>query len=91
MPLEDALTLVDRDFQRYSADVREGRIPPRRQKNELSSLLAQAAGGEQLNTDQLQQVIEALQKQKQSNGRGQVWTYFRSFFHLLLIFNIFFY
>ena len=81
MPLEEALSLVDRDFQCYTIDVREGRIPPRRQKNELSSLLSQAASGGQLSTEQLQQVIEALQKQKQqSNGRLQTWTHFPPFF-----------
>lgn len=73
MPLEDALGLVDRDFVRYNVGVREGRIPPRRpppQKNDVSDLLSQAASGEQLSQNQLQQVIDALQKQKQGhNGR----------------------
>ena len=72
MPLEDALGLVDRDFDRYTMNVREGRIPPRRpvaQKSEVSNLLSQAASGEQLTPSQLQQVISALEKQKQSNGR----------------------
>lgn len=72
MPLEDALGLVDRDYERYTINVREGRIPPRRsvpQKNEVTTLLSQAASGEQLSPDQLQRVIEALQKQKNTNGR----------------------
>ena len=71
--MEDALGLVDRDFLRYNQSVREGRILPRRppsQKGEVTDLLSQAASGEQLNPDQLQRVIEALQKQKQhQNGR----------------------
>ena len=69
MPLEDALGLVDRDFDRYMQALRAGRIPPRRRKNDVSGLLTQAASGEQLSANQLQQVIEALQKQKQVNGR----------------------
>ena len=72
MPLEDALALVDRDFQRYLLNVREGRIPPRRPKNEVSSLLSQVASGSQVSSDQLQHVIDVLQKQKQqANGRIQ--------------------
>lgn len=75
MPLEDALGLVDRDFERYTQSVREGRFPPRRApppKNDISNLLSQAASGEHLNPNQLQQVIEALQKKKHSNGRLQL-------------------
>ena len=71
MPLDDALGLVDRDFERYTQDVREGHIPPRRlvvPKNDVSDLLTQAASGDRLTSGQLQQVIEALQKQKH-NGR----------------------
>ena len=72
MPLDDALGLVDRDFERYNRDVREGHIPPRRpivpRKNDVSDLLTQAASGDRLTPGQLQQVIEALQKQKH-NGR----------------------
>lgn len=74
MPLEDALGLVDRDFERYTQGVREGRILPRRptpHKSEVSSLLTQAASGEHLSPNQLQQVIDALEKQKQHrNGRN---------------------
>lgn len=71
MPLDDALGLVSRDFDRYMRDVREGRVPPRRpvRKNEVSDLLSQAASGDRLSAGQLQQVIDALQKQKQQNGR----------------------
>lgn len=72
MPLEDALGLVDRDFDRYMQGLRAGHIPPRRKKNEVSGLLNQAASGEQLSGNQLQQVIEALQKQKRHNGRLQL-------------------
>lgn len=75
MPLEDALGLVDRDFDRYMQALRAGRIPPRRpipRKNDVSGLLSQAASGEQLSANQLQQVIEALQKQKHVNGRLQL-------------------
>lgn len=75
MPLEDALGLVDRDFGRYMQGLRSGHIPPRRsaqKKNEVSGLLNQAASGEQLSSNQLQRVIEALEKQKQGNGRLQL-------------------
>jgi hypothetical protein len=75
MPLEDALGLVERDFARYMQGLRSGLIPPRRgapKRNEISGLLSQAASGEQLSHNQLQQVIEALQKQKQVNGRLQL-------------------
>ncbi len=69
MPLEDSLALVDRDYQRYMLSVREGRIPPRRPKSEVSSLLSQVASGGQVSADQLQHVIDVLQKQKQqANG-----------------------
>ncbi len=69
MPLEDAVGLVDRDFERYCQGVREGRIPPRRlepSKQQVGQLLTKAAAGEQLNPDQLQSVIAALQKQHSS-------------------------
>ncbi len=69
MPLEDAIGLVDRDFERYCQGVREGRIPPRRvepTKQQMGQLLSKAAAGEQLSADQLQSVIAALQKQQQS-------------------------
>ena len=70
MPLEDALSLVDRDFQRYMLLVHEKKIPPRRSKNEVSNLLSQVASGSQVSADQLQHVIDVLQKQKQqANGR----------------------
>lgn len=75
MPLDDALGLVDRDFDRYVQGLRAGHIPPRRsapKKNEVSDLLNQAASGEQLSANQLQQVIEALQKKKHGNGRLQL-------------------
>lgn len=76
MPLDDALGLVDRDFDRYVQGVRAGHIRPRRpvpKKSEVSNLLTQAASGEQLSSNQLQQVIEALQKkQHTSNGRLQL-------------------
>jgi len=70
MPLEDALSLVDRDFQRYMVLVHEKKIPPRRPKNEVTNLLSQVASGSQVSADQLQHVIDVLQKQKQqANGR----------------------
>ena len=84
MPLDDALGLVDRDFTRYTMSVREGRIPPRRPvapKNEVASLLGQAASGEQLTPSQLQQVIDALQKQKHVNGRLQLESILSPLFH----------
>lgn len=71
MPLEDAIGLVDRDFDRYCQGVREGRIPPRRpepSKQQVGQLLSKAASGEQLSHDQLQSVISALQKQQQSSA-----------------------
>ena len=78
MPLEDALGLVDRDFEHYLVGVREGRIPPRRstlrqqqpsssQQNsggkDVPQLLAKLAADEMLSHDQLQTVISSLQKQ----------------------------
>lgn len=75
MPQEDALGLVGRDFDRYMQGLRAGRIPPRlaaSRKNDVSELLSQAASGEQLSHDQLQQVIDVLQKQKHGNGRLQL-------------------
>ena len=74
MPLDDALGLVDRDFERYCQNVREGRIPPRRpapSKDDVSELLSKAASGEQLNQEQLHSVINALQKQRHSAPAGQ--------------------
>ena len=71
MPLEDAISLVDRDFERYCQNVREGRIPPRRvglNKEQGGQLLTKAAAGEQLNSEQLQSVISALQKQQQNSS-----------------------
>ena len=70
MPLEDAMGLVSRDYEHYTIGVREGRIVPRRpqQKNDVSNLLSQAASGDKLTPNQLQQVIDALQKKKTING-----------------------
>ena len=71
MPLEDALSLVDRDFDRYCQSVREGRIPPRKPKDDISHLLQKAASGESLSKDQLSAVIDSLQKQQNSSSSGR--------------------
>lgn len=76
MPLDDALGLVDRDYDRYRQNAREGRVPPRRApppgspKDEVPRLLAKAASGEQLSRNQLSAVIGALQRQKESDHTG---------------------
>lgn len=73
MPLDDALRLVDRDFERYCIDVREGRVPVaqrRPPKNDVSSLLGKVAAGGQLRADQIDMVINTLQKQKESGVPG---------------------
>ena len=75
MPLDDALGLIDRDFERYCQGVREGRIPPRKpprdSKADVSSLLSKAASGEQLDAIQLQSLIDALQEKKQSTSASR--------------------
>ena len=67
MPFDDALGLVDRDFDRYKQGVREGRIPPRRTPGSaggnVTGLLSKAASGENLSQGELSAVISALQKQ----------------------------
>lgn len=73
MPLDDALGLIDRDFERYCQGVREGRIPPRKppkdsSKDAVSSLLSKAASGEDLDPGQLQSLIEILQEKKQNSS-----------------------
>ena len=71
MPLDDALGLVDRDFERYCLDVREGHIPartPRQSKPDMSSLLSKVASGEQLRPEQLDVIINTLQRQKESSA-----------------------
>lgn len=72
MPLDDALGLIDRDFERYCQGVREGRIPPRKplrdSKGNVSSLLSKAASGEELNPGQLQSLIDMLQEKKQNTA-----------------------
>ena len=69
MPMDDALGLVDRDFERYCQNAKEGRLPPRRSapsKDEVPNLLSKAAAGEQLDQGQLQAVINVLQRQQQA-------------------------
>lgn len=70
MPFDDALGLVDRDFERYKQGVREGRLPPRRAPSSsgssVTSLLSKAATGENLSSNELSAVISALQKQQAS-------------------------
>ena len=73
MPLDDALGLIDRDFERYCQGVREGRIPPRKpprdsKSADVSSLLSKAASGEELNAGQLQSLIDILQEKKQNSS-----------------------
>ncbi len=71
MPLEDALGLVGRDFERYCLDVREGHIPARTArpaKPDMSVLLNKMASGEQLRPEQLDMVINSLQKQKDTSS-----------------------
>ena len=68
MPLDDALGLIDRDYERYSQNVRDGRLPPRRgpaNKEDVSQLLSRAASGDSLSQDQLSAVISALQKKQE--------------------------
>ena len=67
MPLDDALGLIDRDYERYCKNIRDGRIPPRRgpaNREDMSQLLSRAASGESLSQDQLTVVIGALQKKQ---------------------------
>lgn len=70
MPFDDALGLVDRDFERYKQGVREGRLPPRRAPSSgganVTTLLSKAATGENLSQNELSAVISALQKQQAS-------------------------
>jgi hypothetical protein len=72
MPLDDALGLIDRDFERYCLGVREGRIPPRKpprdSKGSVSTLLSKAASGEDLDPSQLQSLINILQEKKQNSS-----------------------
>ena len=72
MPLDDALGLLDRDFERYLQGVREGRVPPRKPprdaKSSVSSLLSKAASGDDLDAGQLQSLIDILQEKKQSTA-----------------------
>ena len=73
MPLDDALGLVDRDFERYCIDVREGRVTVnqhRPTKNDVSALLGKVAAGGQLRPDQIDAVINTLQKQKEGGVGG---------------------
>lgn len=76
MPLDDSLGLVDRDYERYCQNVREGRIPPRRpassSRNDVSSLLNKAASGEKLDPQQLEAIISELQKQKEQNTTSRM-------------------
>lgn len=76
MPLDDSLGLIDRDYERYCQNIREGRIPPRRSmnssKNDVSSLLNKAASGEKLGPQQLEAVINELQKQKERSTAGRM-------------------
>lgn len=71
MPLDDALGLIDRDFERYCLGVREGRIPPRKPPRDsnasVTSLLSKAASGEDLDAGQLQSLINILQEKKQNS------------------------
>ncbi len=70
MPLDDALGLVDKDYERYCLDVRQGHIPARTArpaKADVSSLLGKMASGEQLRPEQIDMVINTLQRQKEAS------------------------
>lgn len=80
MPLDDALGLIDRDFERYCQGVREGRIPPRKpprdsSKEAVSSLLSKAASGEDLDANQLQSLIDILQEKKHNTATSRPTEY----------------
>ncbi len=71
MPLDDALGLVGRDYERYCLDVRDGHISARTAtpaKPDVSVLLNKMASGEQLRPEQLDMVINSLQKQKEASS-----------------------
>ena len=65
MPLEDALSLVSKDFERYVAS---GRATAATRKPaptaDVPTLLGKAATGASLSSNEISAVISALQKQK---------------------------
>ena len=72
MPLDDALGLISKDFDRYQ---QSGRAHAGARKSALSNdvpdLLGKAASGASLSSDELSAVISALRKQKaQDDGGG---------------------
>ena len=72
MPLEDALSLVSKDFDHYMLSGRPA-MGPRRSAPlpapapDVSHLLGKAASGASLSSSELSAVISALQKQRQDD------------------------
>ena len=64
MPLEDALSLVSKDFEHYVVSGRPT-AAQRKPASHLPHLLGKAASGGSLSSSELSAVISALQKQKQ--------------------------
>ena len=67
MPLEDALTLIYKDFEHYVVTLKESRASAQRKpaaSDDITQLLGRAASGAPLSSHELSTVISALQKQK---------------------------
>jgi hypothetical protein len=72
MPLEDALSLVSKDFDHFMLSGRRAgglrRLAPPPAAPDVSHLLGKAASGASLSSSELSAVISALQKQKQDDN-----------------------
>ena len=69
MPMEDALSLVSKDFEHYMMSGRPA-LPRRAAQPDVSHLLGKAASGGPLSSSELSAVISALQKQKRDDEIG---------------------
>jgi hypothetical protein len=69
MPLDDALSLVSKDFDHYVVSGRPARKPAQ-PAADVPQLLGKAASGASLSSAELSAVISALQKQKQGDDMG---------------------
>ena len=91
MPLEDALSLVSKDFDHFMLSGRRAgglrRLAPPPAAPDVSHLLGKAASGASLSSSELSAVISALQKQKQDDNIASSSHNGISFGKLLLHFN----
>ena len=73
MPLDDAIALIDRDYERYcqSRGISSGSgLGVGGASDRVSDLMAKAASGRDLSSSELSTLISSLQQKQQQQSRG---------------------